>query len=137
MLYLKRNWIRPDGAFGTLAWNGLPFAVTLERTYPGERPNTQMVKLPEGFYKCTRSWFHKGGYETFLITSELIKPERRILIHRGNNEEESEGCILIGENFHNTNGKASIAQSGVAFGELMQLVGKASSFDLFIANYAK
>lgn len=136
MLYIKRNWVRPDGAFGTVAWNGVPFALTLERTYPGPRPGTQIVKLEQGFYKCTRSWFHKGGYETFVIHNEIVKPERRILFHRGNKEDESEGCILVGENFvPGPNGQVYLGQSGVGFGELLKLVGKADTFDLFIANY--
>lgn len=133
MMLIKRVWIGSHGAFGVASWHGLaPFCVTLERTYP--EGNRQMVKIPPGLYSCVRSRYFKGGYDCWQIVGGIITPERRILIHKANAEEELDGCIAVGEQFDPFKGKPGILRSGKAFQELMALSADVDEFPLTIIN---
>ena len=133
MMTVKRVAILQQGAFGVLLWHGIPFGVSLERTYPGQR-DAQITKIKPGVYQCTRSRYNAGGYDTWLIQGGDITPERRILLHKGNTEEDSEGCILVGESYGLLSGKHAILQSGAAFQELMTLSADIDEFYLTVVN---
>lgn len=110
---LKRVAILSDGAFGVLLHNGVPFAVTLERTYdPG---NT--VKITDGPHSCTRSRYNRGGYDTYEIE---VPGHDRILFHKGNVELHSEGCVLVAESFSMMGDKPGISLSAEGFAEFMR-----------------
>lgn len=121
------------GAFGVLQWWGLPFAVTLERAYEAQR-GTWQPKVPPGQYRLKRTTYHRGRYITWQIIGGAITYDRRILIHRGNVAEDSDGCVLIGETFDPINGLAGIAQSGKAFAELMTLTADLVDVELHIEH---
>ena len=116
IITLKRNWLHPDGVFGNLGLDGLPFAVTVE--------NDEYL-IPPGLYKCKRTHYINGDYETFEI---IVKGRTRILFHKGVIENHSLGCIITGEQFDIWKGKTAVFQSTKAFEELMQ---KASGLDEF------
>lgn len=122
-VYILRT-VRPDGAFGMMFdWEGKPFAVTLERTFDDGRP-----VIPEGIHDCHKDKYVKGGYDTFEIE---IPGHDRILFHKLNTEEQSLGCIGIGEKFEDfvlKDGKLvpGIAESGVGF---LQFWEKYKQFD--------
>ncbi len=120
-----------DGRFGVLMLDtddGVhPFAVTLEKTYD-EGPTT---KIPEGVYTCTRSFYHKGGYWTFDIP---VEGHSRILFHRGNTEDDLDGCIAIGEMFAMFGKKQGIGQSAAGFEEFMMLCGDNKTIQLEVIN---
>lgn len=123
---LKRIAVLNDGAFGVLLSNGVPFAVTLERTYdPG---NT--VKIGAGFHECTRSRYAKGGYDTFEIA---VPGHDRILFHKGNVELHSEGCVLVAESFAVMGDKPGVSMSAEGFGEFMKRAGDLDSFTLEVS----
>jgi hypothetical protein len=123
---LKRVAKIASGAFGVLLHNGIPFAVTLERTYdPG---NT--VKIGNGFHECHRSRYNKGGYDTFEIT---VPGHSRILFHKGNTELHSEGCVLVAESFATFGDKPGVAMSAEGFNEFMKRVGEVDSFTLEVS----
>jgi hypothetical protein len=97
-LELVRVRVAPAGAFGVLVAEHHPIAVTLEPTWAlPDAPAVQSVKIPVGRYLCRRSWFHRGAYETFEV---VVPGHSRLLFHRGNVEEDSEGCILVGRRFN-------------------------------------
>jgi hypothetical protein len=138
-LTLKRIAVLPQGAFGVLLWQGIPFAVSLERSYDTGPRATQITKIAPGSYQCTRTRYLRGGYDTWLITGggvlgQAIAPERRIMFHRSNVEDESDGCVLVGEQFSLLNGRHAIGQSGAAFGQLMTLTAELDQFDLTVLN---
>lgn len=128
---LTRVAYRDDGCFGVLLWDGVPFAVTVERTYPGMR-GVSGVKIKPGVYRCVRSRYHKGGYDCWQLVGGDITAERRILIHKGNVEEDSDGCIIVGEQFGKLHGKPAVLQSGAAFAELMSLTSAVDEFELSV-----
>lgn len=65
---------------------------TLEEEDQGNRPRVSCI--PAGTYTCRRARYHKGGYDTFEVTN--VPARQHILFHKGNTEEDTEGCILIG-----------------------------------------
>jgi hypothetical protein len=120
-LVLKRAYIGQEGAFSTLApKNGPPFAVTLEHTYEGNE-----AKVQPGTYTCRRTHFNRGGYDTFEVTS--VPGHERILFHRGNTENDSDGCILLGLQF-GPNG--SVLLSINAMGLFMNKQSQVDAFEL-------
>src|SRR3990167_9383962 len=91
MMQLKTVAVREDGCFSVLLWDGRPFAVSVERTFENMR-----VVIPAGITKAKRSFYHKGGYPTFEIE---VEGHTRVLFHKGNIEDHSEACVIVGESF--------------------------------------
>ena len=123
-MILKTVSTIPDGCFGVLLHDNVPFAVTLERTYDDLK-----VKIPAGIHKCSRSRYNKGGYDTFEIE---IEGHSRILFHKGNTELHSEGCILVAESFAMFGDRPGIALSGDGFTEFMKRTSGMDSFMLTV-----
>lgn len=124
-LKIRRVAVIDPGAFGVLLWNGLPFALSLERTYTKE-DGTQSIKIPPGAYRCTKTRYIRGGYDTF----EIAVPGRtRILFHKANKESDLDGCVGIGEEFGELNGLPAIIQSGAGFAEFMRKTAGLDEFE--------
>ena len=128
---LQRVAVGPEGAFGVLLADGLPFALTLERTY--DAPTGQSVKIPAGRLRCKRSVYYKGGYPTYEIE---VPGHTRILFHKGNWETDSEGCVLVGESFTELSGRPALGDSKGGFSEFMQRAGDAPDFLLEVRDPA-
>lgn len=117
-----------DGTFGVLLHqNDAPFALTLEREWLDNR--SEVSCIPEGTYICRRVMSPKFG-ETFEVTG--VPGRSHILFHTGNVEDDSKGCILVGEQFENFNGKVAILSSKKGFGELMEKFKGIDEFTLSI-----
>lgn len=114
ILELTTVAIHPQGCFSVLKnFDGLPFAVSVERTFDDGFP-----VIRAGMHKCKRSFFHKGGYETFEIE---VTGHSLILFHKGNTEEDSIGCICLAESFGSINNATAVIDSKHGFEEFMQL----------------
>jgi hypothetical protein len=133
MLTLHRVAYLAEGVFGVLLWQQVPFAVTVERSYPGQL-NAQVPKVTIGTYTCERTWYNRGGYEVWQLIGGPITKDRLIYIHKGNLEDDSEGCILVGEQFGFLKGKPAVLQSGAAFQELMTLTADYDQLQLSVIN---
>ena len=117
----------PDGVFGVLIADNIPFAVTLERPW---RDNQRQVScIPDGSYACRRVSSPKFG-DTFEVTG--VENRSHVLFHKGNTVDDSQGCILIGEQFEPINGKPGIAMSGKGYGEFMEMLRGRDEFRLII-----
>ena len=125
---LQRVYVGEQGAFGALSKNDEPpFAVTLERTF---RPDNELV-IPYGTHKCIRTMFNKGSYPTY----EILLPETQhtlVKFHKGNLEEHSLGCVLIGESFHQFGDIAGIGNSKGGFNEFMEATCSAEELMLLV-----
>lgn len=127
---IKRVAFTDDGVFGVFLMNNIPFAVTLERSYTPDEFH-RVVKIPAGIYRCTKSYYYKGGYDTF----EIHVPEHsRVLFHIGNTEGDSDGCVLVGEEYGVLAGKPAILRSGAGFREFMNLSKHLNYFDITIQD---
>lgn len=125
----------PNGRFGVLRQAGLPFAVTLERTWDdATAPGGQRVVVPVGISHCRRSWFMRGNYSTFEI---IVPGHTEVKFHILNVESQSEACIGVGESytqFFPTPGSPllgpGIADSNRGFNEFMRRTQGLDAFDL-------
>ena len=123
ILTLKRVYKEPlKPVMGVLQIENLtPFCLTLERTWLN---NQRMVScIPSGEYLCKRGRYEKGGYETFEI---ICPPREEVKFHIGNIDDDTHGCILLGEMFEPVLNKRTdliedgILASGQAFKEFMK-----------------
>jgi len=118
-LYLVRVSQIPDGTFGVLLDEVIPFCVTLEREWLDNERGKSCI--PRGIYMCKRILSPKFG-NTFEVCDVPNRSE--ILFHKGNLEEDSHGCILLGEQFEPLGGANAVLSSGKAMKEfLMRTTG--------------
>ncbi len=120
---LVRVAVEEPGAFGVLLQDGLPFAVTLERTFADLR-----VVIPPGRYVCRSSYFNGGGYDSYEITG--VAGHHLIKFHRGNWETDSTACVLVGRRFGEPEGKPGILESVLGFEDFMRRTRGRPRFDL-------
>ena len=122
---LKRVSHITDGMFGVLIDNeDKPFAVTLE--------NSELY-IDSGLYVCKKTTYHKHNYPTYEVTG--VPGRTRILIHLGNLNSDSRGCICIGENFTFINGKTAIGMSRSGFKEFMSKLSGINEFTIIITDF--
>ena len=133
VIVIRRTAENKDGIFGTIidvTDEGLvPFALTLENNDH---------KIPTGDHKCKRTTYYKKGYATFEV---FVEGRTRILVHIGNTEDDSLGCILIGEQYEslmkNKKKKWAIWQSAKGFKEFMQRLNGVEEFTLRVEKKYK
>ena len=126
-LTLKRISHRLDGMFGVLIANNTPFAVTAERPWKNNAKSESCI--PSGTYTCKRVNSPKAG-NTFEVTN--VPNRTHILFHTGNTMDDSEGCILVGEQFEHLNGKVAVLSSKKAFDEFLQITKNVNEFPLTV-----
>jgi hypothetical protein len=118
------------GAFGVLLQERDPFAVTLERTYDWTG-RLRLVKIPPGHWPCRRTYYYRGGYDTYEIK---VPGHTRLLFHRGNVENDSEGCVLVGQRFGVLRGQPAILASTAGFLEFMRRTRGQPTFVLHVVD---
>ena len=116
------------GVWGMLVYrpSGVPICCTLERAY--NSVDGWSPKIKDGLWHCSKSKYFKGGYDTYEIH---IPGHSRILFHKGNWPEDSEGCVLLGESFSVLRDKEALSDSKGAFNEFME---KCSGEDHFFVK---
>lgn len=113
------------GTVGVLTIGGKAMCWTLQPD-----PSDKHFHIPAGSYFCRR--FHgKKWQDTFEI---LVKGHTALLFHAGNTEEETEGCILLGDEVGELNGKRAVLASGKAFCAFMKMMNNDQEFNLFIED---
>ena len=117
----------PDGAFGMLVQDSLPFALTLERTY-GQELEPQALKIPPGLYVCRRRAYNRGGYDSYEITG--VDGHTLLLFHKGNLEHDADGCVLLGRRLGFLRGQPAILESSTAFADFMRRTGGRAEWQL-------
>ncbi len=120
----------PDhGTFGVWLLNNQPMAVTLE---PYHRENERNIScIPSGQYIMERVNSPTYG-DTFEVTN--VQGRSKILIHWGNLDDNTEGCILLGESLGLLNGDWAVLSSRIAFTEFMTSIGDAKEIYLTIGE---
>lgn len=116
-----------EGALGALLLYGHYFCSTLE---PDDN-DPKRFQIPAGVYECKR--FHGARWGN---TFEIIVPgHTALLFHSGNVEEESLGCILLGQYPDRLRGKRAVLNSGATFKKFMDVLGELETFTLEIVDY--
>lgn len=127
--------------FGTLGALITPFGnKTFSTLEPQWRKNKAGVScIPAGLYKLglrespivkrTSRGKYTQGFEIQGVPSRSL-----IMIHPGNWQEDSNGCLLVGKGYGAPGGKTGIVNSLVAFSELMEelLVERDSPLELLV-----
>ena len=126
---LRRVSTGHQGTFGVILHNDLPFAVTLERQWLDNRSNISCI--PSGTYKCKRTNSPKFG-NTFEVTN--VQGRSHILFHKGNIDDDSHGCILIGEQFGKLSDDTVILSSKAGFEEFMSIMMGEIGFRLIVVD---
>jgi len=118
MFKLKRVSDTMDGVFGVfLDENDFPLCVTLEESWLNNQRNISCI--PEGVYRVVQ---HNGTKYKEVWRLENVPNRTAILIHAGNTEYDTEGCILVGQKFGVLGDKRAILSSKPALTELRRIL---------------
>ncbi len=128
-MILKRIALTKWGTFGVLLYSGCPFAITLEREWKDNQPNISCI--PAGAYTCKRVMS-----PTFGNTFEVMDVPKRshILFHKGNLQDDSHGCILVGEQYGDLWGNPGVLASRKGFSEFLEKLADVEVFQLIITE---
>ena len=116
-----------DGTFGVLFDEEIPFCLTVEREWLDNQRNISCI--PTGYYLCERVQSRAFG-DTFTV--RRVPGRKLIRFHKGNIEDDSHGCIVLGEEYGRYKGKVAVASSGRAFGEFKHRLKGVNKFYLDI-----
>ncbi len=129
-----------DGTFGHFEIADESVFDTLEEEGLDNQRN--ISRIPAGTYLCKRTIYHKHGFGTFEITG--VPDRDRILFHPGNTEEDTQGCVLVGQGFgllsvmdEDTGewvDKMAVYHSQRSFREFMALFADVDEFELEITD---
>ena len=131
-LTLNRNRYDKTGIYGKMYdESGTFLYYTLEHAYEQESGGYE-PKVPEGVYTCQRGMHQLANmtapFQTFEVTN--VPGHTNILIHPGNYDADSEGCILLGTG----EGVNMVTNSRAAFGAFMDLEQNVDTFTLTVSS---
>lgn len=132
LIRVARNSI---ATYGVLVYSTTPFAVSLERPWMNNQRGISCI--PGGtlaspiVYQCQRVQSPKFG-ETFEVLN--VRDRSEILFHKGNVDDDTHGCIILGEAFNPILGKPGVTDSGHAFAELMNIMRLTDRFQLSVID---
>lgn len=116
------------GMFGVIFDEDIPFALTCERPWVNNQKSVSCI--PIGIYRCKRIISPKFG-DTFEVTN--VPDRTEILLHKGNINDDSHGCILVGEQFEPFQDKqVGILASAKGFEEFLKRTKGIDEFQLRI-----
>jgi len=111
--------------------DGIPFALALERPWLDNQRSVSCI--PAGTYRAIRHVSPRFG-ETFWIQD--VPGRSEILFHKGNIDDDSHGCILVGEQFDPVKGEDGIVASAHGFEQFMALLAGTDEFTIEIKDAA-
>lgn len=135
-LQLIRTEFRSDGIFGEFEDNsGNIVCVTLEHAYD-DGTGIFKPKIPSGTYTCKRSQHQLEGMAQPFITFQImdVPGHTNCLIHFGNWENDSDGCILIGAAIAQSPKGQMITSSKDTFQKFMDMQSGIDAFQLMIID---
>lgn len=135
---IKRVVTGLEGTFGVIMLGNTPFALTLEREWRNNQKGISCI--PAGNYIAQRcrtapeySFQDSPKFgDTFVVTE--VEGRDKILFHKGNIDEDSHGCILVGEQFGSLRDDTAILASKAGFGEFLRILKGYDTFKLSIIN---
>ena len=136
-LIINRIQYRPDGIFSECLDENRNFKwVLLEHAYLQD-DGSYKPKVLGGVYHCERGDHQLEGmtepFQTFEVMN--VPGHTNILFHKGNYNEDSAGCFLIGKSMGNMlNGGKMICSSKQAFDEFMLAQKECDSFTITVVD---
>ncbi|MBU1003008.1 MAG: hypothetical protein KKE73_10855 [Proteobacteria bacterium] len=114
------------GTMGAMRVQKVPVCLTMERE---DLLNAQnMSSIPAQQYLCRRVNSPKFG-NTFEVVG--VPGRSAVLFHKGNTQEDSHGCILLGSKFADN----AVAESAPAFEKFLKLMDGHDEFHLTIVEH--
>ena len=118
------------GTFGVLCWRDDPLPVCLTLEDPWRWNRSFVSCIPAGEYVCQRFDSPTHG-STHIVT--LVRDRTYILFHRGNVDDHTEGCILLGNRFGTlSGGRHGIMDSAKAWDKWWRTASQLDEFLLSI-----
>ena len=142
---LKRDTYTRDGIFGHLLFEGTEevYAAILEHPYL-QPDGSYLPKVTAGTYTCLKGDHKLEGMDHTFIAFELqnVPPFQGnnvsgILIHVGNTERDSSGCLLIGQDPPVYQRGKFIVNSRDKFNNFMKMQQVVEEFTLTIIDAKK
>ena len=132
-LKLIRLIAGPDGILSVLEdENGVEICETIEHAYPSGLTGW-VPKIPNGTFTCVRGPHRLHSmtedFTTFEVTE--VPGHTGVLFHCGNTENDSEGCVLLGE-YAGDSKSLVIINSRLAFEKFMNLQDSITEFELTV-----
>lgn len=124
---IRRFLSNQEGTFGVFLWNSRPVCVTCENPWRNNKPRESCI--PPGDFEVTS---HNGAKYKNVWVLHDVPGRSAILIHSGNTEKDTDGCIIVGMSFARFGDVTGVAQSGVAISLLRSVLPK--EFKISIRN---
>lgn len=136
-LTLRNTDYRDDGIFGELIDDqGQHFCYTLQHAYDSDNGDgSYLPKVLPGTYKCVRGQHQLAHMDKPFLTFEItgVSGHTNILFHKGNYNDDSEGCVLLGTSITKA-GSWMLSSSAPMFNKFMQLQNNINEFTLTVEN---
>ena len=128
-LIIRRVTTGVHGTFGVMVYENTPFALSLEREWLDNQRSISCI--PAGTYTCSRVDSPKFG-DTFEVTN--VPNRSHILFHKGNIDDDSHGCIIVGEQYGVFQGSPAVLASSAGYKELHKILREDDVFRLIIVD---
>lgn len=139
ILRIQRVASTKHGTFGVILRDGVPFALTLERPWANNQRSKSCIRAGKyAVLRCKASPDYgfsdspKFG-NTFQVMN--VPGRSHILFHKGNLDDDTHGCILLGEQYGVLRGQPAILASGPGFKEFLGIMATKNEFDLVITEH--
>jgi hypothetical protein len=86
-----------------------------------ERETDKDNRIPSGVYQCKP---YSGTKYKDVYIVENVPGRSAILLHWGNTEKDTQGCILLGNRLGELNGQPAVLESKRCFDRFRSIVGK-------------
>lgn len=113
-----------EDTLGRLYINGKLMCFTLEDQYREVKVKGD-TRIPSGTYKVDFYNSPSHGKNSLIIKD--VPGFSYILIHPGNTEDDTAGCLLVGKKLGTLNGKRAVLQSKPAFNVIYPIIAEAIS----------
>jgi len=123
---IKRiNNHQESGVFGVFLIDNKPFCITCEETWLNNQP--QVSCIPAGVYQVEK---YSGTKYKDVWLVKNVPGRSAILIHNGNNEGNTAGCILVGKYFQDIEGKTNILGSVETLDRLRKILPRQFTLEI-------
>lgn len=133
--YVRPEAIAPDidllPTLGLLYFDDHFFCFTLEPSWKNNNINSC---IPDGKYRLFKYNSNKFGQ---CLIIEKVKNRTGILIHRGNTQDDTTGCILLGSQVGFLKGRYAVLSSTATHMRFMRRLTSLNSFKLRIKTISK
>ena len=129
LIQVLRYSTTPDDTLGMMLINGVLACYTIEDTQRAVKVDGQ-TRIPSGTYRLTlrnvggmtgryseRFDFHRG-----MLHLQDVPEFQWVYIHVGNDEDDTLGCILVGDNPPNIGADQRVGSSAVAYSRIYPLI---------------